>query len=161
MPPHTYTLLSDLKIITTGVLSYLMLNRQLNKRAAASLVLLFTGICLGQYGTSTDSSSTAASSTAAAGPLGWVHGVLVMSLVAVLSAVAAVYTEWVMNFSATYKHESITVYGTTWRTPKATHGFWPPTPDGRWLVRSLRDKLSVTAWGNIPYITRYWKCKQS
>jgi hypothetical protein len=107
MPPHTYTLLSDLKIITTGVLSYLMLNRQLNKRAAASLVLLFTGICLGQYGTSTDSSSTAASSTAAAGPLGWVHGVLVMSLVAVLSAVAAVYTEWVMNFSATYKHESI------------------------------------------------------
>lgn len=112
MAAHTYTLLSDLKIITTGVLSYLLLNRQLNRRAAASLVLLFAGICLGQYGTSNDNSNTAAASTpvaaaAAGGPLGWLHGVLVMALVAVLSALAAVYTEWVMNHSTAYKHESI------------------------------------------------------
>jgi drug/metabolite transporter (DMT)-like permease len=103
MSAHTYTLLSDLKVITTCVLSYLLLDKALNRQAVSSLFLLFTGICIGQYATST------ADETASALPVdaSWWHGVALMAFVAVLSAVAAVYTEWVMNYSATYGQESL------------------------------------------------------
>jgi drug/metabolite transporter (DMT)-like permease len=102
MSAHTYTLLSDLKVITTCALSYLLLDRHLNRQAVTSLVLLFTGICIGQYAT-----STAEESSAAAGGASQLQGVLIMVLVAVLSAVAAVYTEWIMNYSSTYGQESL------------------------------------------------------
>jgi drug/metabolite transporter (DMT)-like permease len=103
MSAHTYTLLTDLKVISTCALSYLLLDKHLNRQAVTSLVLLFTGICIGQYATST--ADEAASATAAAGS--WLQGVLIMVLVAVLSAVAAVYTEWIMNYSPTYGQESL------------------------------------------------------
>lgn len=94
MPTHTYTMLSDLKIITTGIGGYLLLGQPLTGRAAASLVLLFLGICLGQLGTISGDHSAAAAASTAATSVPWVHAVLVMCLVAVLSAVASVYTEW-------------------------------------------------------------------
>lgn len=103
MSAHTYTLLSDLKVITTCALSYLLLDKHLNRQAVTSLVLLFTGICIGQYATSTAEEA----SSAAAANANWIQGVLIMVLVAVLSAVAAVYTEWVMNYSSTYGQESL------------------------------------------------------
>jgi drug/metabolite transporter (DMT)-like permease len=96
MPTHTYTMLSDLKIITTGIGGYLLLGQQLTGRAVASLVLLFLGICLGQLGTISGGGASAAAgaSATAAASVPWVHAVLVMCLVAVLSALASVYTEW-------------------------------------------------------------------
>lgn len=106
MSAHTYTLLSDLKVITTCALSYLLLDRHLNRQAVTSLVLLFTGICVGQYATSTAEESSAAAAASAAGA-SQLQGVLIMVLVAVLSAVAAVYTEWIMNYSSTYGQESL------------------------------------------------------
>ncbi|WIA14349.1 hypothetical protein OEZ85_002878 [Tetradesmus obliquus] len=51
MSAHTYTLLGDLKVITTCVLSYLVLDKHLNRQAVLSLLLLFAGICIGQYAT--------------------------------------------------------------------------------------------------------------
>lgn len=53
------------------------------------------------------------------------------------------------------------VYGTDWQKPGGSHGGWPNTPEGFELVRDLREKLSITAWGNIPYSTRSSQCKQA
>lgn len=53
------------------------------------------------------------------------------------------------------------VYGTDWHKPGRSHGAWPITPDGSQLVRDLREKLALTAWGNIPYFTRLFNCKQA
>jgi hypothetical protein len=103
MSAHTYTLLSDLKVITTCVLSYLVLDKHLNRQAITSLAVLFAGICLGQYATS--SPEVTVNSTVI--NANWVHGVAIMSFVAILSAVAAVYTEWMMNYSSVYGQESI------------------------------------------------------
>ena len=112
MSAHTYTLMCDLKVITTGVLSYLVLDRHLNRQAVVSLVVLFTGICIGQYATTTTSDSSAAQAGAASswGDLQQVlPGLLVMVTIALMSAVASVYTEWVMNFSS-FRHESINLH---------------------------------------------------
>jgi hypothetical protein len=105
MAAHTFTLLSDLKVITTCVLSYLVLDKHLNRQAIMSLGVLFLGICIGQYATS----SPEVTIDNAVINANWVHGVMIMSFVAVLSAVAAVYTEWLMTYSNTYAHESLNV----------------------------------------------------
>ena len=109
MSVHTYTLLCDLKVITTGVLSYLVLDKHLNRQAAISLALLFMGISVGQYATvAADKAQPAAAAVeAVVNSASWLHGILLMVLVAILSAVAAVYTEWVMNHHSTYCNESI------------------------------------------------------
>lgn len=104
MSAHAYTMLSNFKVITTGVLSYLVLDKHVNKQAALSLALLFIGICVGQYATL----NVSAEDTHQAGPASsWVHGALIMILVGILSAVASVYTEWVMNHNSLYRHESL------------------------------------------------------
>lgn len=136
MSAHTYTLLGDLKVITTCVLSYLVLDKHLNRQAVLSLLLLFAGICIGQYATmgggppapaattaaaasnATSSAAAAAVPAAAAAAVPgsisggtmycpqWLPGLLVMLVVSKLSAVASVWTEWTMNHS-NYRHESI------------------------------------------------------
>lgn len=111
MSAHTYTLLSDLKVITTGVLGYLVLDKRLNRQAIVSLCLLFMGISIGHFATlEGEGPPSAKVATAAASNSAqhiWLLGLLTMVLIAVLSAIAAVYTEWVMNFSSDYRHESL------------------------------------------------------
>lgn len=115
MSAHTYTLMCDLKVITTGVLSYMVLDRHLNRQAVVSLGVLFAGICIGQYATTATESSPKAAAAAAAAASGaselqqLLPGLLVMATIAMLSAVASVYTEWVMNFSS-FRHESINLH---------------------------------------------------
>jgi len=113
MSAHTYTLLSDLKVITTGVLGYLILDKHLNRQAIVSLCLLFTGISIGHFATLTSegegppSAKVAEAAASTSAQHIWLLGLLTMVLIAVLSAIAAVYTEWVMNFSSDYRHESL------------------------------------------------------
>lgn len=61
--------------------------------------------------------------------------------------------------SALYRHLS-NAYGRSWRSPKpSNHGVWPPTPDGSDLTVAFAEKLSMTAWGDIPYPERWDRCE--
>lgn len=122
MPAYTYTIMCNLKIITTGVLGYVVLDKHLTWRAVASLAVLFGGVCVGQYSPAPLQQQQGGSPSPAAAPSPaadvvadssgdalfqqLTSGVVVMVVIAVLSAVAAVYSEWVMNFSS-FKHESL------------------------------------------------------
>ena len=54
-----------------------------------------------------------------------------------------------------------TVYGPGWRTPDPpNHGTWPKIPDGFAVVEALDQKLSLGAWGGMPYKERERRCKQ-
>lgn len=56
------------------------------------------------------------------------------------------------------------VYGQDWRTPdkskKRNHGHWAKTPDAKSVVQGLVEKLSVGAWGGMPYKERQERCKR-
>ncbi|KAK2079741.1 hypothetical protein QBZ16_002136 [Prototheca wickerhamii] len=95
--PATYQILGNLKIITTGVLFRVFLRRQLSLLQWIALFLLAVGATTSQI--NTDCSSAAKSLMSA--PLA---GYLFGALSATLSAVAAVYTEWVM------KHNTDSLY---------------------------------------------------
>jgi hypothetical protein len=50
-------------------------------------------------------------------------------------------------------------YGPTWRSPdEEYHGTDPETPDGDKVRIALHRRLSVTAWGNIPWERRRQRC---
>lgn len=103
MSAHLYSLLCDLKIVSTGLLNYFVLDKQLNQHAITSLLGLFLGICISQYSTmraAVGSLSALLSSRFTAA------GFLLMVLISIISATASVYTEWVMNYSQ-YRHESL------------------------------------------------------
>lgn len=104
MSAHMYTLLCDLKIISTGLLNYLVMDKGLSREAVMSLLVLFLGICIGQYATMRASAGNL-STIASTAQLKAV-GFLLMALISLISASASVYTEWVMNRSA-FKHESL------------------------------------------------------
>lgn len=104
MSAHLYTLLCDLKIISTGILNYLILDKRLNRHAVLSLVALFLGICVGQYSTMRATAGSLKTLTAASHFK--VGGFLLMALISLISGIASVYTEWVMNHSQ-YRHESL------------------------------------------------------
>lgn len=53
------------------------------------------------------------------------------------------------------------MYGPGWRTPDPpNHGTWPKLPDGFRVVDALAEKLSLGAWGGMPYSERVRRCKQ-
>jgi drug/metabolite transporter (DMT)-like permease len=106
MSAHVYTLLGDLRVITTGLLNYLVLDKQLNRQAVLSLCMLFCGISIGQAATM-DSAGDSQHTGDSSSTQHWVTGVALMLLISSLSAVASVYQEWVMSHAARYKHESI------------------------------------------------------
>lgn len=97
-----YTLLCDLKVITTGLLCYGLLDRRLDHQALLSLLGLFCGICLGQYATMRATSGSLAAMAAAAS----LGGCVLMVGISLVSGAASVYTEWVMNHSR-YSHETL------------------------------------------------------
>lgn len=104
MSAHLYTLLCDLKVISTGLVNYLVLDRRINRHAVVSLFVLFLGICIGQWSTMR---ATAGSISAMAATAHFkAAGFLLMVLISLISATASNYTEWVMNFSQ-YRHESL------------------------------------------------------
>jgi hypothetical protein len=57
-----------------------------------------------------------------------------------------------------------TVYGPNWRTPdkpqKRNHGAWIKTPDASKMVQAMLEKLSLGAWGGMPYKERVKRCKR-
>ncbi|KAF8059663.1 CMP-sialic acid transporter 1 [Scenedesmus sp. PABB004] len=120
LPAYTYTLLCNLKIITTGLLARALLGHALSGDSQWSLGMLFFGICLGQWASMRGGGGAAAGSAAsaagtagttgglAAAALAAAPGVGVMVVVATLSATASVYTEWLNNHSS-FAHESINV----------------------------------------------------
>ena len=99
LPAYSYMLLTNLKIITTGLMSVAVLKKPLSTDQQISLVLLFIGLSAGNSGTGSASSSSLAT-------LDIPKGIVVMLIVAMCSATATVYTEWVMNHSS-FKEESI------------------------------------------------------
>ncbi|GAB4822763.1 hypothetical protein N2152v2_009809 [Parachlorella kessleri] len=89
--PATYQILGNLKIVSTGVLLRLCLQRRLSLLQWMALVLLMVGATTSQI--NTDCSGGAEKSFLSAPLQGYLFGLLS----ALLSAVAAVYTEWVMK----------------------------------------------------------------
>lgn len=89
--PATYQILGNLKIVTTGLLLRLALRRQLSRLQWMALLLLMAGAATSQI--NTDCSSGTTQSVLHAPIMGYVFGVIS----ALLSAVAAVYTEWVLK----------------------------------------------------------------
>uniref|UniRef100_A0A061R2A2 Cmp-sialic acid transporter 1-like n=2 Tax=Tetraselmis sp. GSL018 TaxID=582737 RepID=A0A061R2A2_9CHLO len=87
--PSTYQILGNLKIITTGLLFRLLLGRRLTVLQWIALVLLMVGATTSQV--QTDCGGAEATFSA---PL---EGYLFGLFSAFLSALAAVYTEWVMK----------------------------------------------------------------
>ncbi|KAK9805243.1 hypothetical protein WJX72_008374 [[Myrmecia] bisecta] len=87
--PATYQILGNLKIVTTGLLFWLCLRRRLTVLQWIALTLLMVGATTSQLKTGCDGGG----STFAAPVQGYAFGVLS----AFLSALAAVYTEWVMK----------------------------------------------------------------
>ncbi|KAL4853620.1 CMP-sialic acid transporter 1 [Chlorella vulgaris] len=89
--PATYQILGNLKIVTTGLLLRVALNRQLSRLQWMALLLLMTGAATSQI--NTDCTAGVVQSVLHAPFMGYVFGVVS----ALLSAVAAVYTEWVLK----------------------------------------------------------------
>lgn len=53
-----------------------------------------------------------------------------------------------------------TVYGPGWLTPDPpNHGTWPSIPDGFAVAQAVVEKLSLGAWGGMPYKERKRRCK--
>ncbi|KAL6768914.1 hypothetical protein ACKKBF_B16745 [Auxenochlorella protothecoides x Auxenochlorella symbiontica] len=96
--PATYQILGNLKIVTTGILFRICLRRQLSLLQWIALCLLAIGATTSQI--NTDCSQGSTKSLMSAPLAGYAFG----ALSATLSAVAAVYTEWVM------KHNSDSLY---------------------------------------------------
>jgi UDP-sugar transporter A1/2/3 len=89
--PATYQILGNLKIVSTGLLLRLALRRHLSRLQWLALLLLMTGAATSQI--NTDCSQGTVQSVLHAPFMGYVYGVVS----ALLSAVAAVYTEWVLK----------------------------------------------------------------
>lgn len=54
----------------------------------------------------------------------------------------------------------VSLYGKDWRQPKpSNHGPWITLPDEEAVRQALIEKLSVTAWGDMPLKTRKATCK--
>jgi hypothetical protein len=57
------------------------------------------------------------------------------------------------------------VYGSDWRSPDkplgSNHGTWPRIPDGMDLADALMQKLSLGAWGGMPFKERQRRCRGS
>ncbi|CAB4419804.1 unnamed protein product [Rhizophagus irregularis] len=87
MNPPTFTVLSNLKILTTGLFSYIFLNRILSTTQWISLVLLFIGTTIAQIQFSSEGSFEFTS------PFGF----LLILIFSSISAGASVYTEYVMK----------------------------------------------------------------
>lgn len=86
--PTTYQILGNLKIITTGLLLWLVLGRRMSPLQWIALSLLAVGATTSQISTDCESE------TVMRAPLiGYLFGLLS----ACLSALAAVYTEWVLK----------------------------------------------------------------
>ncbi|KAG9305789.1 hypothetical protein G9A89_001078 [Geosiphon pyriformis] len=88
MDPPTFTVLSNLKILTTGFFSYIFLKRQLSSLQWVSLGLLFFGTTVAQINFDTNGSLNLTTST-----LGFLLTVVFSSI----SAGASVFTEFVMK----------------------------------------------------------------
>lgn len=88
--PATYQILGNLKIVTTGVLFRVLLQRRLSTLQWIALALLMIGATTSQLRTG----NTGGSGSVLSAP---VEGYLFGILSAGLSALAAVYTEWIMK----------------------------------------------------------------
>ncbi|CAG8521776.1 11223_t:CDS:2 [Funneliformis caledonium] len=88
MNPPTFTILSNLKILTTGLFSYVFLNRILSTTQWVSLILLFVGTTIAQIQFSSEGEFEFTSSS-----LGFPLIIIFSSI----SAGASVYTEYVMK----------------------------------------------------------------
>lgn len=89
--PATYQILGNLKIVTTGLLLRVALRRQLSRLQWLALLLLMAGAATSQI--NTDCSKGTVQSVLHAPVMGYIYG----CVSALLSAVAAVYTEWVLK----------------------------------------------------------------
>eukprot|EP00884_Botryococcus_braunii_P003112 jgi/Botrbrau1/12801/Bobra.117_1s0017.2 len=85
--PSTYQILGNLKIVTTGLLSWIALHRNLTVLQWLALILLTIGATTSQVNTCENQDVFTAP----------IQGYFFGAVSAVLSAVAAVYTEWVMK----------------------------------------------------------------
>lgn len=58
--------------------------------------------------------------------------------------------------------QMVATYGPDWRTPNTSyHGDSAFTWDEPMLRQALLQKLSVTAWGDVPYQQRVRRCSNS
>jgi UDP-sugar transporter A1/2/3 len=104
--PATYQILGNLKIVSTGLLLRVVLSRYLSNLQWLALTLLMIGATTSQL--NTDCTQGASNSTFSAPIQGYVFGLLS----ALLSAVAAVYTEWILKKNNdTLYWQNVQLYG--------------------------------------------------
>ncbi|CAG8484261.1 10890_t:CDS:2 [Ambispora leptoticha] len=96
MDPPTFSVLSNLKILTTGFFSYLFLKRQLSSFQWISLGLLFFGATIAQINYDQESAFNLTTSTL---------GLFLIFVFSSISAGASVFTEFVMKDK--FENESI------------------------------------------------------
>mmetsp|Transcript_57678 Transcript_57678/g.182653 ORF Transcript_57678/g.182653 Transcript_57678/m.182653 type:complete len:347 (-) Transcript_57678:1264-2304(-) len=106
LTPSTYQILGNIKIITTGLLSRVMLKRKLSYLRWMALVLLMVGTTTSQLG---GQGSKGSSFRTVGSP---VTGYLLGLINALLSALAGVYTEFLMKKNQdTLNWQNIQLYG--------------------------------------------------
>ncbi|KAF0519710.1 hypothetical protein F8M41_016465 [Gigaspora margarita] len=96
MNPPTFMVLGNLKIITTGLIYNIFLNKKLNRIQWISLLMLFLGSIISQVHFSTEGKPEIMTSP---------FGLLLIIIFSCISAIACVYTEYIM--SNRFKNESI------------------------------------------------------
>jgi len=126
--PSTYQILGNLKIVTTGILFRLFLKRKLNALQWWALILLMVGATVSQINGCGDRTFTA--------PM---EGYMLGVLSATLSAMAGVYTEFLMkqnDDSLYWQNVQLYSFGVLFNASALTiddfqhgflHGFWPHT----------------------------------
>jgi len=104
--PATYQILGNLKIVSTGLLLRIALSRYLSNLQWLALTLLMIGATTSQI--NTDCTQGASKATFSAPIQGYIFGLLS----ALLSAVAAVYTEWILKKNNdTLYWQNVQLYG--------------------------------------------------
>lgn len=133
----TYQILGNLKIITTGFLFWIALKRHLTRNQWLALILLTLGAATSQI-------SGCGSSVLAAPILGY----LFACLSATLSALAGVYTEFLLkknNDSLYWQNVQLYGFGTLFNAARLTYDSFQPGADLLWLGH-VADGYNYITW---------------
>lgn len=136
--PATYQILGNLKIVTTGILFWVILRRKLTLLQWQALVLLTIGAMISQLQSHGKTNSTFTAPTL---------GYLLAGLSALLSALAAVYTEWAMklnNDSLYWQNMQLYSFGVAFNALGLTINDVRQGGTGLWMLHLFQGYSLVT-----------------
>jgi len=90
--PTTYQILVNLKILTTGILSYIVLNKKLSSLQWSALFLLAIGCAISQSKSCSTQGENNMKDTS-------FYGIILCIIVSIMSPAAGIATEWIMKKS--------------------------------------------------------------